>query len=53
MRHNYLNELVKDLVAPYTPVGTDMLDPTFSPKAEEPEEETQPGEVQTGVGRRD
>ena len=29
-----------------------MPDPASSPKAEELEEETQPGEVQTEVGRR-
>lgn len=30
-----------------------MPDPAPSPEAEELKEETQPGEVQTGMGRRD
>jgi hypothetical protein len=41
------------VVAPSTSVGSHLPDPAPSPNEEELEEETQPGEVQTGVGRGD
>ena len=41
------------LVAPSSSVGMHMPDLAFGPKAEELEEETQPGGIQTEVGWRD
>jgi hypothetical protein len=49
----YLEALVEELVALHTSNSTRKIDPASSPKAEELEEETHPGEGQTEVGRRD
>jgi hypothetical protein len=45
----YLEALVEELVALHTSISTRKPDPASSPKAEEHEEETQPGEDQTDV----